>query len=494
MIATSPLLVVGLKVLGLAAQQQEEAPIKIRVQRNRLFAIFLMVLSVPFPITSVFGQFPTTGPIIPTTPAAPAAAAPTTTLQSTDSDSFRVQVPDGWVIHDVNNTGSALLEESTRGYGILAQLCPHEEQQQEAALPNVSGRITTNSSSSSISTSNICLGAQEVIHIIRYPDLETRIQAANTVTTNNDMTTDNILSYYLQKLQEVGYRNIQIVASADMTVNITNPQTNQTTATAPAKLLEMTYSTNSAPDETRTGYLISTATDMTPPNLGTTKGYSVFYEGNSTTITEITTAFGSLPPLLPPALGQAFDSFELIAAAEVAQELAQQEAAAQRQSLPVTNTPETTTGGAAETIDDDDGGESACDSSYPDFCIPPSPPDLNCDDVGDTDFRVLSPDPHGFDGDNDGIGCEASVGNSGDESGGGAGDDDDVDEGDDEDGDSSTDTSSSTSSSSGSSSRCPNGTHRSPSGDCERVTDTRGMPRCPNGYHRSPDGDCESVG
>jgi hypothetical protein len=41
--------------------------------------------------------------------------------------------------------------------------------------------------------------------------------------------------------------------------------------------------------------------------------------------------------------------------------------------------------------------------------------------------------------------------------------------------------------------RCPNGSHMSPSGDCERVTDTKGMPRCPDGYHRSPDGDCERV-
>jgi hypothetical protein len=55
-------------------------------------------------------------------------------------------------------------------------------------------------------------------------------------------------------------------------------------------------------------------------------------------------------------------------------------------------------------------------------------------------------------------------------------------------------TTSSTSSPYSSSSRCPDGYHRSPSGDCERVTDTSGMPRCPNGYHRSPDGDCEYVG
>jgi hypothetical protein len=43
------------------------------------------------------------------------------------------------------------------------------------------------------------------------------------------------------------------------------------------------------------------------------------------------------------------------------------------------------------------------------------------------------------------------------------------------------------------SNRCPDGTHISPSGDCEEVTDTKDMPRCPDGSHRSPDGDCERV-
>jgi hypothetical protein len=41
--------------------------------------------------------------------------------------------------------------------------------------------------------------------------------------------------------------------------------------------------------------------------------------------------------------------------------------------------------------------------------------------------------------------------------------------------------------------RCPNGYHKSPSGDCEPVLHHDGLPRCPNGYHRSPDGDCERV-
>src|SRR5690349_23030965 len=42
--------------------------------------------------------------------------------------------------------------------------------------------------------------------------------------------------------------------------------------------------------------------------------------------------------------------------------------------------------------------------------------------------------------------------------------------------------------------RCPNGTHKSPSGDCEAVVPHTGLPRCPNGFHRSPGGNCEQVG
>ena len=41
--------------------------------------------------------------------------------------------------------------------------------------------------------------------------------------------------------------------------------------------------------------------------------------------------------------------------------------------------------------------------------------------------------------------------------------------------------------------RCSNGTHKSPSGDCETVVPHTGFPRCPNGFHRSPSGDCEQV-
>src|SRR5919106_2414955 len=252
-----------------------------------------------------------------------------TPFQSTN-DGFSIDVPQGWIIHDVDNTGSSSLsQEAIQGYGVLAQLCPDEEaeEQQErgaaapSTLTNAVGRDDTVS----------CQGSENyVIHIVRYPNLEYRLQeyrlqVGNNVTTSNNgiITNDNILLYHLEKIQEVGYSDIEILNSTDMTVNLTNPQTNQTMATVPAKILEITYSTAIAPNEARSGYLISTASDETAPNPGITKGYTIFYEGNSVSAAELALGFGSLRPL-PPAVGQILDSFQLIAAPEVAQALAQQ--------------------------------------------------------------------------------------------------------------------------------------------------------------------------
>jgi hypothetical protein len=47
-----------------------------------------------------------------------------------------------------------------------------------------------------------------------------------------------------------------------------------------------------------------------------------------------------------------------------------------------------------------------CDPSYPDVCIAPPPPDCDCPDIPYTNFRVVGADPHNFDADGDGLGCE----------------------------------------------------------------------------------------
>src|ERR687892_452571 len=251
-------------------------------------------------------------------------------------DSFRVQLPEGWVIQDVNNTGFILAAEVLQGYGILAQLCPQEQGQ--SAPSNVSSTSTSNNR-----YIGSCQHAREgeVIHIIRYPNLGARLGISSdedifTIINNRDTLPNAVLAYHFQKLSEVGYRNFKIVNSIDTTINVDNSTTDlsyrematRTTTAVPAKLVEMTYSTNFAPNETRTGYFLLTATAATPRNLGTMTGYSIFYEGNSTptattaeqgtTIstgstvaspTSLTTSLSSSPPVK-----QVFDSFELIAA------------------------------------------------------------------------------------------------------------------------------------------------------------------------------------
>ena len=48
---------------------------------------------------------------------------------------------------------------------------------------------------------------------------------------------------------------------------------------------------------------------------------------------------------------------------------------------------------------------SNCAPGYPGNCFP-YPPDLDCGQISQRNFAVTGTDPHGFDADNDGIGCE----------------------------------------------------------------------------------------
>ena len=57
----------------------------------------------------------------------------------------------------------------------------------------------------------------------------------------------------------------------------------------------------------------------------------------------------------------------------------------------------------AELVDDGDN----CSPAYPSICIPPPPPDLDCSQIPFRQFTVLPPDPHLFDGNLDGVGCDA---------------------------------------------------------------------------------------
>ena len=54
----------------------------------------------------------------------------------------------------------------------------------------------------------------------------------------------------------------------------------------------------------------------------------------------------------------------------------------------------------------DANSTEGCDSSYPEICITTYSSKLICADIPFRNFKVILPDPHGFDSDADGIGCE----------------------------------------------------------------------------------------
>ena len=59
-----------------------------------------------------------------------------------------------------------------------------------------------------------------------------------------------------------------------------------------------------------------------------------------------------------------------------------------------------------QTSESDSNSTEGCDSSYPEICITTYSAKLICADIPFRNFKVLLPDPHGFDSDADGIGCE----------------------------------------------------------------------------------------
>ena len=83
---------------------------------------------------------------------------------------FSIQVPQGWVIQDANNTGSAFVRRDNERLWNASRTLSRTTSpaQQGAQLTNDGG-----STNSSVGTSG-CQGSEEVIYIIRYPDLDTR--------------------------------------------------------------------------------------------------------------------------------------------------------------------------------------------------------------------------------------------------------------------------------------------------------------------------------
>jgi hypothetical protein len=196
------------------------------------------------------------------------------------SDSFRINVPEGWVIEDIHKTDTdSLLGEMQQGSRLLARLCP-----QEQALADNDGAYN-------------CKEADERIDIQRYPNLADEPEFDSIINSNT--TNENFLKYHMLKLQKLGYTDFSILQNVNTTINVISADTNNTLAIVPANFIEMSY--NSANSVDTKGYFLLAATNATS-KAGIVSGYSLSYEADA----------AILPSGNPPELEQIFQSFEFV--------------------------------------------------------------------------------------------------------------------------------------------------------------------------------------
>src|SRR5918997_6499770 len=201
-------------------------------------------------------------------------------------DGFRVQVPDGWVVQDIDNLHLPNFRVANEaGFLILAIICPQQE-----ALPGIGGTYNCEQSESSV----------EILHdrLSHRPEFEVIEDPAN-------ITSDDFLVFMVEEMQGRNYTNIQIINRADLTINITSPQDpNTTIRTVPAKLVEMTYRPSPGLADMRSYSILATIPENPQPGLRQiVSGESVTYEGPAAA-----TPSGSPPPPVQ----QIFQSLEFI--------------------------------------------------------------------------------------------------------------------------------------------------------------------------------------
>jgi hypothetical protein len=165
-----------------------------------------------------------------TTAESAAETAPLTTIYQSNVDGFRIGVADGWVVEDPdNNQPSSQILARQLGFGSLADLCP-----QSQALRDVNGTY-------------YCLPeVSAAIRILRFSELQTRPEFTTAGVqeniNNRTITISDFVSFLTQFVEKFfGFKNLQIANTSDTTVNVIDPQTNQTVATAPARYVIYTF-------------------------------------------------------------------------------------------------------------------------------------------------------------------------------------------------------------------------------------------------------------
>jgi hypothetical protein len=207
------------------------------------------------------------------------------TFQNTE-DGFRLRVPDGWVVQDIDNFHLPNFRAANEaGFLILAIICPQQD-----ALQGNGGVYNCEQSKSSVEILHDRLGHRPEFEIIEDP---------------TNITPDDFLVFMIEEMQGRNYTDIQIINSIDLTINITSPEDSNTTIrTVPAKFVEMTYQAGPGLAYMRSYSILATIPESPRPGLRqVVSGDYITYEGPAAT-----TASGSPPPPVQ----QIFQSLEFI--------------------------------------------------------------------------------------------------------------------------------------------------------------------------------------
>jgi hypothetical protein len=204
------------------------------------------------------------------------------------ADGFRMHVPYGWVVQDIDNLHLPNFRVANEaGFLMVAIICPQQE-----AVPVAGGMYNCEQSENAV----------EVLHdrLSHRPEFEIIEDPANNITS------DDFLAFIIEEMQGRNYTNIQIINSTDLTINITSPEDSNTTIrTAEAKLVEMTYQPSTLDlGDMRSYSILATIPENPQPGLRQiVSGEFVIYEGPAV-------AIPSGGP--PPAVRQMFQSLEFI--------------------------------------------------------------------------------------------------------------------------------------------------------------------------------------
>ena len=144
------------------------------------------------------------------------------------TDGFRAQVPNGWVVEDINRTDRSV-QEFLNKYGVefLAFMCPRNQ-----SFPDVGGLY------SCPFTSPTAVG----VEFFRFVDLDAKPELAVLARENKSITTSDLMALFFEyerkNVDPYLFQKFEIVNNTDITLNVIDPVTNQTVETVPGKYIE----------------------------------------------------------------------------------------------------------------------------------------------------------------------------------------------------------------------------------------------------------------